>query len=286
MSPSVGVSEIESRVSVSRVTDRAADRRTLVAFHAHPDDESLFTGGTLARAAAQGHRTVVVTATLGERGLTAESSGDLGAARRAELLSACSALGVARVVTLDYGDSGLAEATPPPEGSLCAAPVEQVADRLLAVLREEGADVLTIYDAHGGYGHRDHVRVHDAGLLAAAALPDLRVFEATVPREVLVRAVGALNALRIKPGGMTADRLATAYRSREEITHEIDVRPWLPLKLAALRAHASQSTGGGDVRTIRLLTHPLVRRLALGREWFVEVGDTIGRKTGRSTDLM
>ncbi|MEV6924462.1 PIG-L family deacetylase [Dactylosporangium sp. NPDC051485] len=81
---------------------------TLVAFHAHPDDETLLTGGTLARAAAEGHRVVLVTATLGEAGLSAGPTGAaLGERRHRELLAAAEALGVDRVETLGYADSGL-----------------------------------------------------------------------------------------------------------------------------------------------------------------------------------
>ncbi len=270
-----------------RVTDCSVAGYTLVAFHAHPDDETLFTGGTLARAAAQGHRTVLVTATLGERGLAADARAPLGVVRGGELRAACAALGVARLVTLEYGDSGMNSAKPAPEGSLCAAPLAEIAARLEAVLREEQADVLTIYDAHGGYGHRDHVRVHDAGLLAARSVPGLQTFEATVPREPLVRALRLLNAGGLRPGGMTATDLARAYRSSQEITHELNVRPWLPQKIAALRAHSSQASGGADLRTVRLLSRPLIARAVLGREWFVEVSATGVPKArhGRLHDL-
>ena len=259
------------------VSDRdsaAAARYTLVAFHAHPDDEALYTGGTLARASSQGHRVVLVTATSGDRGLALEGISDLGALRLRELEAAAAALGVTRLVTLGYGDSGSDPRVPPPAGSLCAAPLSEVAARLAEVLEEEQADTLTIYDPHGGYGHRDHVRVHDAGLLAAASAGTALVLEATVPRDLLVRAVRLLNWLRIKPGGMTAGRVSDTYRSRHEITHQIDVRPWLPAKLAALAAHTSQASGGTDIRTLQLLLRlprPLARRV-LGREWFVEVG--------------
>jgi LmbE family N-acetylglucosaminyl deacetylase len=251
---------------------RPTARYTLVAFHAHPDDEALFTGGTLARASAQGHRVVLVTATSGELGLTGSSAADLGQVRRAELERAGQALGISRLVVLGYGDSGMDEAVSPPAGSLCAAPVAEVAARLEAILREETADVLTIYDPHGGYGHRDHIRVHDAGIMAATSAGTPRVLEATVPREALMRGVRLLNRVGVRPGGMTAANFTDAYRGRDEITHEIDVRPWLPAKLAALAAHASQASGGGDVRAIRLLSRlprPLARRV-LGREWFVE----------------
>jgi LmbE family N-acetylglucosaminyl deacetylase len=249
-----------------------------VAFHAHPDDEALFTGGTLARCSAEGHRVVLVVATAGDRGLTRSGGGDLGATRRAELAAAAAALGVARVVELGYGDSGMGP-EPPPPGSFCAAAPAEVAERVAAVLEEERADALTVYDANGGYGHRDHVRVHQAGLAAAAAAGTPLVLEATVAREPLVRAVRLLNAVGVSPGGMTARRLAGSYRGRAEITHELDVRPWLAAKRRALAAHASQASGGDDVRTVARLSRrpgPLARRV-LGREWYVEVGRTAGR---------
>ncbi|MDQ1746612.1 MAG: hypothetical protein QOD07_875 [Frankiaceae bacterium] len=254
---------------------------TLVAFHAHPDDEALFTGGTLARCSAEGHRVVLVVATSGERGLTAAgTAGDLGSVRAAELDRAAAALGVARVVRLGYGDSGLRVPAVPPPGSFCAAPAAEAAEKLRAVLDEERADVLTVYDEAGGYGHRDHVRVREVGLLAAAAARTTpRVLEATVDRDALARGVRLLNWLGVRPGGLRASDLAAAYRPRAQITHAVDVRRYVRAKQAALAAHASQTTGGGgrqDVRTVSLLARlpwPLAR-VVLGREWFVEVGVT------------
>jgi len=250
-----------------------------VAFHAHPDDEALFTGGTLARLSAEGHRVVVVTATAGERGLAADTGADLGATRLAELQAAARELGVARVVTLGYADSGLDASIPAAAGSFCAVPVAEAAARLADVLVEEHADALTVYDAHGGYGHRDHMRVHEVGLAAADRARTALVLEATVARESLQRGLRLLNLLGIRPGGMRSRDLADAYRPRAEITHEIDVRRWVPAKQRALAAHASQATGGDNVRTVMLLSRlprPLAR-LALGREWFVEHGRSPGR---------
>ena len=251
---------------------------TLVAFHAHPDDEALFTGGTLARCSAEGHRVVVVTATAGELGLTGSAGPDLGRTRLAELEAAAAALGVARVVQLGYGDSGMGGG-PAPEGSLCAAPLAEVADRLAAVLADERADAVTIYDPVGGYGHRDHVRVHEAGLLAATHAATPVVLEATVARESLQRGVRLLNRVGVRPGGVRASDLAGTYRSRAEITHEIDVRRWVPAKQRALAAHASQASGGPDVRTVALLSRlprPIAARV-LGREWYVEHGRSPAR---------
>ena len=253
-------------------------RYTLVAFHAHPDDEALFTGGTLARLAAEGHRVVVVTATAGERGLSAGQGTDLGAIRVAELEAAARELGVARVVTLGYGDSGVGPEAAP-DGSFCAVEVANAAERLAEVLVEERADALTIYDPQGGYGHRDHVRVHDVGVAAAARAGTRLVLEATVARESIQRGLRLINLVGVRPGGMRSADLATAYRPRADITHEVDVRPWVAAKQRALAAHASQTAGGADVRTVALLSRlprPLAARV-LGREWFVEHGRSPGR---------
>ena len=253
-------------------------RYTLVAFHAHPDDEALFTGGTLARLAAEGHRVVVVTATAGERGLAAAGKAGLGEVRLAELEAAARELGVERVVTLGYGDSGMGPEQPP-RGSFCAVSAEDAAERLAEVLVEERADALTTYDARGGYGHRDHRRVHEVGAAAAAGAGTRLVLEATVAREPLQRGLRLLNRLGVRPGGMRSADLAEAFCARAEITHEVDVRAWVPAKQRALAAHASQTGGGDDVRTVALLSR-LPRPLAglvLGREWFVEHGRSPGR---------
>jgi LmbE family N-acetylglucosaminyl deacetylase len=147
------------------------------------------------------------------------------------------------------------------------------------VLAEERADALTIYDAHGGYGHPDHVRVHEVGLAAAALAGTPLVLEATVAREALQRGVRLLNRIGVRPGGMRGADLAGAYRPLAEITHEVDVRRWVGAKRRALAAHASQTRGGADVRTVALLSRlplPLARRV-LGREWYVERGRSPSR---------
>jgi LmbE family N-acetylglucosaminyl deacetylase len=252
---------------------------TLVAFHAHPDDEALLTSGTMARAAAEGHRVVVVVATDGELGLaSSEFAGDgrLGERRMAELHESARALGVSRVEHLGYADSGMdGEIFPDPPGQVrfVRAPVEQAASRLAEILREESADVLLSYDRNGGYGHRDHVRVHEVGARAAQLAGTPRVLEATVPRDTLARAVDL--AARIHPFPPEFDREAftRAFSAREEITHRVNVRRYAAAKQASMRAHASQSSAdGGADRTLAAflrIPRPLYD-LVFGREWFID----------------
>jgi LmbE family N-acetylglucosaminyl deacetylase len=256
---------------------------TLVSFHAHPDDEALLTGGTLARAAAEGHRVVLVTATAGEAGLS-DGTGrqpPLGERRRVELASAARALGCARWELLDYADSGWGPSSGDPivEGEPPIAPFSRLdptgpAARLAEILRGERADVLTVYDERGGYGHPDHVQVHRVGVLAAELAGTPVVLEATVDRGRLQRVAAVMRWLPglsrlIPPSGF-----ASSFVSRPELTHEVDVRRHLGAKRAALAAHASQASGGRSVRTVALLLQlpRPVLGLALGREWFRERG--------------
>jgi LmbE family N-acetylglucosaminyl deacetylase len=246
---------------------------TLVAFHAHPDDESLLTGGTLARAAAEGHRVVLVVATRGEAGGTGGDA--LGARRLAELHRAAAKLGCARVAELGFHDSGLhgdAVVAPGQAPRFVDVPVEQAAAALIDILREEHADVLTAYDAHGGYGHPDHRQVHHVARFAATAAATPVLLEATVSRRHLQTALRLL-----RPIGRLAPRLplstsAGTYAAGRDITHTIDVRKYWRQKRDALRAHTSQTESGGGLRIVALLgllPGPLFRLFA-GREWFIE----------------
>jgi LmbE family N-acetylglucosaminyl deacetylase len=255
----------------------------LVSFHAHPDDEALLCGGTLARAAADGHRVVLVVATSGEAGLTAGGvhGEELARRREAELEASANALGVARTVVLGYADSGMHGECGGDE-AFGRAPVEAAARRLADVLEEERADVLTVYDPAGGYGHPDHRAVHVVGVRAAELAGTPVVLEATVEREAISRVVRVLRRLPRMPSGLAEQDFGAAFTPRAQITHRVDVRRHLDAKRAALAAHASQQSGDPGTRTVALLLRlprPL-QRAALGREWFVERG----RPAGPSVD--
>lgn len=263
---------------------------TLLAFHAHPDDEALLTSGTMARAAAEGHRVVVVVATDGELGLAAtEFTGDgaLAATRMDELRASAKALGVARVEHLGYADSGLGpEVAPDPPGTtrFVRADVEEAARRLAAILREEHVDVLLHYEPNGGYGHPDHKQVHLVGSRAAELAGTPKVLEATVPRDTICRAIDLAAKVYRFPPEFDRSSFDRAFSARSEITHRISVRRHIAAKRASMRAHASQaSADGGADRTLAAflrIPRPLYD-LVFGREWFVDrsarPGDPIRR---------
>lgn len=248
---------------------------TVVAFHAHPDDEAILTGGTLARAAADGHRVVVVTATDGR---VNNDDGD----RIAELRLSAKCLGAHRVECLDYADSGFgAEFYPDPPGRIrfARADVEEAAQRLAAILCAEDADLLLSYQANGGYGHRDHVQVHHVGRRAAQIAGTPRVLEATMPREVLARVADAAALLRL-PAPYPREVVRTAYAPGSAITHRINVFRFARQKRDACAAHRSQI--GANRATARLFAvllrvPPQISGLMFGREWFVDPALAPGR---------
>ncbi|MEU5694316.1 PIG-L family deacetylase [Actinosynnema sp. NPDC020468] len=236
--------------------------RTCVFFHAHPDDEALLTGGTMARLSAEGHRVVLVVATSGGRGLSATTD-DLATARSRELRASAAVLGCARVEFLGYQDSGLTGDT-----GFARADVTEAADRLAALLHEERADLLTGYDPAGGYGHPDHVQVHRVASLAAELASTPRLWEATVDRDRLLPVLRAARLVRRFDLGP----FERSYSASADITHRVDVRRYAHLKRRSMAAHATQTTGGTTTRTLTALLRlpPPVFRYALGTEWYVE----------------
>ncbi|MBP2352497.1 LmbE family N-acetylglucosaminyl deacetylase [Kribbella aluminosa] len=252
---------------------------TLVAFHAHPDDEALLMGGTLARLAAEGHRVVLAVATDGEAGASASSyraGPGLAAFRRDELERSATALGCARVVRFGFKDSG--SSGPPAEGGFSTLPAAEAAQPLIELLQEEQADALTIYDPAGGYGHPDHRQVYTVGTYAAEQAGTPLVLESTIDRRLIRRLIRIVTAI---PGVLPAVSTAAydhAYAPSAAITHRVDVRRYTRQKRASFEAHASQASADEGARTLGLLLK-LPRwlfRSMLGREWYVEHGRTPG----------
>lgn len=257
---------------------------TVVSFHAHPDDEALLTAGTLARAAAEGHRVILVTATDGGAGLAAAEAGtagsELAGRRLEELQRAATAIGCRDVRFLGYEDSGMDGTSGRPGHRFAGADVEEAAGRLAAILTETRADVLTVYDASGGYGHPDHVQVTAVGVRAAEKAGTAVVLAATVDRRPLVRILrvlggcGVLRLLRVDRGEWSAERFRSRFADPATITHRVDVRRYGAAKRAAMAAHASQATADSGVRTLAVflkLPTWLFERV-FAHEWFVERG--------------
>jgi LmbE family N-acetylglucosaminyl deacetylase len=262
---------------------------TLVCFHAHPDDESIATGGTMAKAADEGHRVVLVVATRGEWGEPVpgilEEGEQLGLRRIVETHAAADALGAARVEFLGYVDSGMMdEPTNDAPGSFWSANLDHAANRLAAILREEDCDVLTVYDDHGGYGHPDHIQVHRVGIRAAEMAGVDRVFESTMNRDHIRRQIREARETREGFGEVEIpdeDELGDDFGTPEEkITHAVDVTAFVDRKRKAMRAHASQIA---DDHFFLAMPEDAFGQ-SFGVEWYIAHGST-GRSGDFETDL-
>ena len=225
---------------------------TLMAVHAHPDDEALFTGGVLAHYAAAGVRTVLVTCTDGALGdLAAPAGGGAGHGeavarqRRAELEASCATLGVRDLEVLGYHDSGMAGwAENGRPDAFCNVAAGVVADRLAGLLDRYRPQVVVTYDADGFYGHPDHIAAHRATLVALEATRgvDKLYFVAVAKSTIagfadLARAAGMTlpDWIDGEPAFGTDDDL---------VATSVDCSAVVDRKYAALAAHASQVDNG------------------------------------------
>jgi N-acetyl-1-D-myo-inositol-2-amino-2-deoxy-alpha-D-glucopyranoside deacetylase len=246
----------------------------LLFVHAHPDDETLTTGATIAHYAAHGAQVCVVTCTLGEEGevigeqwaqLAVDQADQLGGFRIAELTASLNALGVDGPVFLGgagrWRDSGM-EGTPSRHRQrfVDADPREAVG-ALVAIIRELRPHVVVTYDAKGGYGHPDHIHAHEVTMAAVAASggPDFPGDPWTVPKVywavVSTSAMGGgLEALGDVPADwmrVSIDDVPFGYPD-DAIDAVMEVPDQLPAKVAALRAHATQVTVAPDGRALAL----------------------------------
>jgi N-acetyl-1-D-myo-inositol-2-amino-2-deoxy-alpha-D-glucopyranoside deacetylase len=244
--------------------------RRLLLVHAHPDDESIGTGATMAKYAAEGARFTLVTCTLGELGeiippslahLPAEKEDRLGEYRIGELAAACAALGVTDHRFLGgpgrWRDSGMmgTEGNDDPR-CFWRADVDEAAHALLGVIREVRPQVLVTYDANGFYGHPDHIQAHRVACRAFQQAADLGL----------------------------AKFYATAGPESGEVTTEIDATAYFGQKLAAMRAHATQVTVSAPFFALS----NGIRQRALGVEYYTLLAGPRGPASGsegRETDL-
>jgi|SRR6266508_916257 len=241
----------------------------VVFFHAHPDDEAIFTGGTIARLTSAGHRVVLVVATGGELGLPVVDTPDhLAAVRRQETARAARLLGVEAVHSLGFHDSGMpGDPANDAPGSFWSCSVDDSAGALADILAAESAGSLVVYDETGIYGHPDHIQVHRVGHRAAAMAGVELVYESTVDREYLHFVETHLVAEAILTGdlGLVRSHIGTPT---VVVSASVDVRAVLETKRAAMAAHASQIP-----ETASALQLPVDRFAAVyGWEWYVRHG--------------
>lgn len=234
--------------------------------HAHPDDESIGTGATMAKYAALGAHVTLVTCTLGEEGeihvpelaqLAAGRADQLGGYRIGEWRAACDLLGVLDRRFLGgagrYRDSGMME-TPGNQHprAFWGADLAEAAGQLLAVIREVRPQVLVTYDPDGFYGHPDHIQAHRVAMRAVEsaadpAIPDgdawqvRKVYWTAVPRSLLMAGMEHFAASADNPFAGVTDISQLPFGTQDEnVTTRIDATGYAAAKTAALRAHATQ----------------------------------------------
>ncbi|MGC9381056.1 N-acetyl-1-D-myo-inositol-2-amino-2-deoxy-alpha-D-glucopyranoside deacetylase [Streptomyces sp. MH13] len=275
--------------------------RRLLLVHAHPDDESINNGVTMARYAAEGAHVTLVTCTLGERGevippeLAHLSGAALGGHRRGELAAAMRALGVDDFRLLggpgrfaDSGMLGLPDNDDP--GCLWQADVDRAAELLVEVIREVRPQVLVTYDPEGGYGHPDHIQAHRiamraAELAAEAGCPVAKVYWNRVPRTV---AEDAFARLRDELPGLPFEKAAgvedvPGVVDDERITTEIRGEGSAnAAKTAAMRAHATQITVAGPYF---VLSNELAQPVFTTEYYELVRGERADDGHGRESDL-
>ncbi len=225
--------------------------RTLMAIHAHPDDEVISTGGVLARYAGEGVRTVVVTCTDGSQGfgpgnvLPGEPGHDRDAVakvRKVELERSCAALQVGYLEMLGYRDSGMAgwDGNRDPD-AFCNLPVDEGAARVAALIEQYAPQVILTYDENGGYGHPDHIQTHRVAMAALdGAAGPAKVYFTARGRASAERMSELRDRLQLPPRRGSRPRAMPAGIPDAEITTTIDTSAVLDRKRAALNAHASQ----------------------------------------------
>jgi N-acetyl-1-D-myo-inositol-2-amino-2-deoxy-alpha-D-glucopyranoside deacetylase len=241
----------------------SAESRGLLLVHAHPDDESIGTGATMAKYAAEGTPVTLVTCTLGELGevippdladLAWDAGGGLGEYRIGELAAACAALGVTDHRFLGgagrWHDSGMmGEPSNDGEGAFWRADVDEAARELLKVVHEVRPLVMISYDDNGFYGHPDHIQAYRVAWRAFELSEGLvsKFYALAVPKSVLAEEIEQMRGRSDEfPGGAPAfDQVDSADDlpfgvPDEQVTTEIDASGYLDAKVAAMRAHATQ----------------------------------------------
>ena len=237
------------------------EARSILFVHAHPDDESINNGATMAKLVAEGARVTLVTCTRGEYGeilipelahLAADREDRLGEYREGELARAMERLGVTDRRFLgapgEFHDSGMmgTEGNERPD-SFWQADLEQAAERLAEIVREVRPQVVVTYNAFGGYGHPDHIQAHRVAmraveLVAGTDAQVARVYWNTMPRSVLVAALDELRTQGAQTGFKAVETVEELGYAEDDGYAAVAVRAeeYLDAKIAAMGAHATQ----------------------------------------------
>ena len=264
---------------------------TLMAVHAHPDDEAISTGGVFARYASEGIRTVLVTCTNGDLGdapggvtpdAETHDSDAVVEVRLAELKQSCAVLGIEHLELLGYRDSGMMgwkqnEAV----DAFWNTPVAEAATRLARLMEMYRPDVVVTYDENGFYGHPDHIQANRITLDAArtTGIPR-KLYYTAVSKQAVADLMRRFADLAPEGSGMDFDPDDPPFGVDESlITTVVDVSAFVENKRASMLAHASQSANMPFLRM-----PPEVFSEAFGRESFTRVQDSTGAPTPE-TDL-
>lgn len=246
----------------------------VLAVHAHPDDEAIWTGGTLARYADEGARTAVVTCTWAE-----------GTVRAGELERSLDILGAGKPRLLGYADARKPESASG-RPRFVDVPLDEAVGRVVDHIRDFKPDVVLTYDGYGSYGHPDHVHAHRVTMAAveAAGYDQLHagdpwraraLYLSTVPRSVVVSHWQAVFGTPPEPGqslpGLPDD----------QVTTHLDVAPWAARKWAAMHAHESEVGRGASMTMLTALPEQ-ARAQMLSNEWYRRIAYTGPSETALS----
>jgi N-acetyl-1-D-myo-inositol-2-amino-2-deoxy-alpha-D-glucopyranoside deacetylase len=243
---------------------------TLLLVHAHPDDESISTGGAMMKAKKDGHRVVLVTGTRGEAGEIynmdeAATRPKLGEVRTKELEAAARILGVDRVEFLNYRDSGMV-GTPENDDprSFHQAPLKEAAAKLAGILREERPDVVVTYDSDGTYGHPDHIKAHHVtnaalDLLDKEGWRPGKVYYTAIPRSLMEQFMQ-----QVPEEDRRNDTIQIIGTPDELVTTRLDVGDYVDRKREAFAAHVTQNDPNSWFTTMA----DQLYRLAFGTEYY------------------
>lgn len=231
---------------------------TLLFLHAHPDDESILTGATIAKAKHHGARVIVAFATQGDAGETSADLGgeSIGDRREREARAACDSLGVDRVIFLGFRDSGMegTETTSHPE-AFTNLGLDHISATLVEAMQSEAVDAIIGYDANGHYGHPDHIKIHAAAHATAATINSDWVIDVTYDRE------------RFRGDDSPYENVDDSFGSgADEITHIVRGEQWAEAKLTALMHHMSQVPDDFDAESDESMQS---FRDAFAQEWHI-----------------